>query len=146
MLPRRTTWRPRRLTRRWAKPSTRVLPAKEKKALTAADKTYTKAKRATKSKLATLKKAARPTLTVAKVKDKRVVAKWKKVAGASGYEVSVSTSKSKTKVVAELGSTAKQKVVKVKSAKKRQYVKVRAIVKVGGKTVYSAWSKTRASK
>jgi len=83
---------------------------------------------------------------VAKVKDKRVVAKWKKVAGASGYEVSVSTSKSKTKVVAELGSTAKQKVVKVKSAKKRQYVKVRAIVKVGGKTVYSAWSKTRASK
>ena len=117
-----------------------VYPKSEKAALDKATDAYDKALDKTQSKLSTLKKSLRPSVVSAKRKGKKTTVKWKKKSGAAGYQISVSTKKGKTKIVANAGKKKTKATVKVKKAKK-QYVKVRAYVKVNGKKVYGKWSK-----
>lgn len=74
---------------------------------------------------------------------------WKKVSGASGYQIQYSTNKkfksgNKT-YTAKKGSTTSATVKKLKS-KKTYYVRVRAYKSINGKKVYSAWSKVKSVK
>jgi hypothetical protein len=66
----------------------------------------------------------------------------KKVTGATGYEICVSTSKSFAKN-ATVTATAKKTSLTVKKLKagKEYFVKARAYRTVGGKKVYGSWSK-----
>ena len=76
-----------------------------------------------------------------KVKKKKTVTiQWKKVKGAKGYQLQYAVSKKfkKTKTI----KTGKTKYVWKKGKKgKIYYVRVRAYVVKGKKTVYSKWSK-----
>lgn len=97
--------------------------------------------------------SVRPTLTnpqvTAKAKEKKQIkVSWKKVKGASGYEIYRSTSaKGKYKKVKTIksGSTCSFTNKKLKS-KKTYYYKVRAYRMVKNKKVYSGKSKAVAQK
>jgi len=88
--------------------------------------------------------------TTVKVKagTKKATITWKKVSGASGYEIYRSTKKSKgfkkVKTVAK-GSTVKLVNKKLK-AKKTYYYKIRAYRTVSGKKVYGAYSSVKSVK
>ena len=73
---------------------------------------------------------------------KKLTVTWKKVSGASGYQIQYGTKKDFSKVTKK---TVKKGTVKatLKSlkAKKTYYVRVRAYKKVNKKTYYSAWVK-----
>jgi len=70
----------------------------------------------------------------AKKKGKGVQLTWKKVKGASGYEISASSKKNgKYKRIARIGKKCKYKV---KKAKSKKYFKVRAFGKQGGIRYY----------
>ena len=73
---------------------------------------------------------------------------WKKVSGASGYEVQYSTSSkfksSKTASVSK-GSTTKITIKKLTSGK-TYYFKVRAYTKTTSGTVYGDWSSVKSVK
>lgn len=77
-------------------------------------------------------------------KGRKISLKWKKVSGASGYQISYSTSskfkKSKTKSVTLKKASTKSKVLKGLKKKKIYYVRVRAFTKYGGKKYYGAYS------
>lgn len=106
---------------------------------------YNKAKGRSKQALTTLKKAAKPKKPTAKRSGKKVKVKWKKIKGVSGYQISVSPKKSKTKVVATTGAKTLKKTIRIRKSKK-QYVKVRSYMKINGKRVYSSWSAVKATK
>lgn len=78
-------------------------------------------------------------------KSKKAVISWKKVTGASGYQIVYSTSKKfkskKTKNVTKATVT----LSKLKK-KKTYYIKVRAYTKVNGKKVYGKWSTVKKVK
>ena len=115
-----------------------VYPAAEAKA-------YNKAKAAKDSVLSKLKSAAKPAKPTAKRSKKKVTVKWKKKSSVSGYQISVSPSKGKTKIIATVKGNKTKKTVKISKAKK-QYVKVRSYINVSGTTVYSSWSKVKKTK
>lgn len=73
---------------------------------------------------------------------KKLVLKWKKVKGASGYQIIVAKDKkfrkSKKMFVVKKASLITKKI---KYTKKMKYVKIRAYVKKSGKTVYGSYSK-----
>lgn len=79
----------------------------------------------------------------AKRKKKTITLSWKKVKGASGYQITVAKDKkfrkSKKNIKITKGS-AKSK--KIKFTSKTKYVRIRAYVKKNGKTVYGSYSKT----
>ncbi|MBE6719975.1 MAG: fibronectin type III domain-containing protein [Ruminococcaceae bacterium] len=90
-----------------------------------------------------IKNAAISKLTAGK---KQFTAKWKKVAGTTGYEIQYSTSAKMTKaktVKVNGGAKTSVKVAKLLS-KKKYYVRIRAVKKVGKKTYYGNWSKAKA--
>lgn len=91
-------------------------------------------------KIATLPKA--PTLT-GKAGTKSVVLTWKKITGATGYVVYMSTSKSGSyKKVSTITKAATVKAtIKNLTSKKKYYFKIKAYTKAATKTVYSADSK-----
>lgn len=72
---------------------------------------------------------------------KRITVRWHKIAGAGGYSISISTRKSRTRIVKTLKGSAKVKYTK-KGLKRGRiyYVKVRAYRKTGRKKVYGSWS------
>ncbi|MDO5335690.1 MAG: Ig-like domain-containing protein, partial [Coriobacteriia bacterium] len=72
-------------------------------------------------------------------------AKWKKVAGAKGYQLRWSTKPSMKGSKAALTKACSKKVTKLKK-KKRYYVQVRSYKVVGGKTYWSGWSKKKSVK
>lgn len=88
-----------------------------------------------------------------KAKKKGIKVSWKKVSGASGYQIQYSLNKKfkkgkkyKTKsVLVKKGKTTKKVLKKLKS-KKTYYVRVRAYVVVNGVKKFSAWSKKKKVK
>lgn len=80
-----------------------------------------------------------------KAKKKALQASWKKVSGASGYEIWCSTSKKFQKKSVKTTKKTKLTIGKRK-AKKVYFVKVRAYTVKSGKKVYGAWSKTMKKK
>lgn len=92
----------------------------------------------------TLKKISTPKIT--KSSSKKVKVSWTNINGESGYQISQSTSKNKTKIVSTYTTTsAKSKTIKA-TKKKTYYYKVRAFVKVGKKVYYGPWSTVKSYK
>lgn len=87
-------------------------------------------------------KPAAPKITVKSSKAKQAVISWKKISGASGYEVYRSTkAKSGFKKVAD---TKKLKYTNTKlTSKRRYYYRVRAYRTVNGTKIYSSYSTTK---
>ena len=86
-----------------------------------------------------------PSIKVKSVKKGRVDISWKKISGASGYEIYVSADKSKgykKKAVVKKQKTVKTSVKGLKS-KKKYYVKIRAYRTVDKKKVYGSYSKIK---
>lgn len=88
------------------------------------------------------------TLKSVKGKKKAALVKWKKVTGASGYQIQYS--KDKTFKSGIKSSTVKKgstlsKTIKIKK-KGRYYFRVRAYKKVADTKVYGNWSKTKSGK
>lgn len=95
-------------------------------------------------------KGFRPTPAKTKIKTKagkkKLTVSWKKVKGASKYQVSISTSKKKTKIVKTLPVSKKSyKKTKLKKGKK-YYVKVRVYRTVNKTKVYGGWSSIKTVK
>ena len=89
----------------------------------------------------------KPVLKVKKKSKTSFQASWKKVNGASGYELQYSLKKkSGFKTVTLNKKNAKNYVKKGLKAKKTYYVRLRAYRKVKSKKVRGAWSKVRAVK
>ena len=81
-------------------------------------------------------------VTISSVKPgkKQLTVKYKKVTGASGYQIAYSTSKSKGFKYITINSKRASKVIKKLKSKKKYYVKVRAYKTVGKKKYYGAYS------
>ena len=80
-------------------------------------------------------------------KSKAFAAKWKKQsAQTTGYQIRYATNSklSKAKTVTVKKNSTTSITVKKLSAKKKYYVQVRTYKKVGSKTYYSDWSKTKS--
>ena len=92
--------------------------------------------------LTTTTKTNTPVISIIKAKRKKITVKFKKVSGASGYQIQYSTDKKFKKnnktVIASKNSTSKT-ISKLKS-KKKCYVRIRAYRTVNGKKVYSSYS------
>lgn len=83
--------------------------------------------------------------SVYNAKGKKLKAYWKKNSSISGYQLQYGTSKQFTNCKTVTLKSAKYTgAVRTKLSKgKTYYVRIRTYKKVGGKTYYSAWSKTR---
>lgn len=91
-------------------------------------------------------------MTLSKVKSlkkKTIQIVWKKLAGASGYQIKLATNKKMTKgkktVTVKKAATTKKTIKKLKAGKK-YYVRIRAYEIVSGKKVYSKWSTVKIVK
>jgi len=98
--------------------------------------------------LTTTTKTKTPSITKMTAGRKKATAKWKKVTGATGYEVYMSTKKSSG--YKKIGTTTKNSKVtytktKLKS-RKTYYFKIRTYRTVNGKKVYSSYSKVKSVK
>ena len=92
----------------------------------------------------TLKKVKLSAVT--KADSKKVTVKWTNIAGESGYQISKSTSKTKTSIVSTYSTTSgKSKTVSTTKGK-TYYYKVRAYCVVDGKKIYGPWSAVKAYK
>ncbi len=84
----------------------------------------------------------------AKTAKKSINLSWKKVSGASGYQIQYSQKKNmkgaKKKTVN--GSKKTKATIKKLKSKKTYYVRIRAYKKVNGKTQYSKWSSKKTVK
>jgi len=93
-------------------------------------------------------KTSTPKISKLSTKSKKATVQWKKISGASGYEVYMATSKkgkySKIKTVTK-GTTVKYTKSKLKK-KKKYYFKVRAYKKINGKKIYSSYSSIKSIK
>jgi len=94
----------------------------------------------------TLKKVTQNSVKLYSKKNSKVKVNWVNIAGETGYEISKSTKKTGTNVVATVKSTsAKSKVLTVKKGK-TYYYKVRAYKLVDGTRVYGPWSAVKSYK
>ena len=86
-----------------------------------------------------------PKLTSVKRKaGTKAVIRWKKAAGADGYEIQMSTSKNKGFKKIKKGLAGKNTFTKKGlSRNKNYYFRIRSYRKVNGKYSYSAWSKVK---
>lgn len=94
-------------------------------------------------------KIAAPTILKAKKNGTRTLkVAWKKVRGASGYEIWCSSKKSFKSGVKKKKVKASVKSVKIKKLKKSKewYVRIRSCKKVSGKKIFSSWSKVKKVK
>jgi len=87
-------------------------------------------------------------VTISSVKPgkKQFTVKYKKVTGASGYQIAYSTSKSKGFKYITVNSKTASKVIKKLKSKKNYYVKVRAYKTAGKKKYYGAYSNIKSVK
>jgi molybdopterin converting factor small subunit len=82
------------------------------------------------------------TAKLSTVKKTSMKVSWKKISGASGYQVQYSTSSKFKKTVTVKVSSKKTAATITKLKKnKKYYVRVRGYKKASGKTTYSSWSK-----
>ena len=97
-----------------------------------------------KGKTVTVKKTA---LSSAKKSGTSLKLKWKKVSGATGYEIQYSTSSKfkSAKTVKVKGAGKVSKTIKGVKKDKTYYVRVRSYKTVNGGTVKSGWVKTKIS-
>ena len=92
----------------------------------------------------TLKKVSTP--TVSKYNSSKVKVSWTNINGESGYEISISTSKTGTNIVSRYSTTTgKTKTLSVKKGK-TYYYKVRAYKVVNNKRIYAPWSSVKSYK
>lgn len=70
----------------------------------------------------------------------KVKVSWSNIAGESGYQISKSTSKTKTSIVKTVASTSATYSTVTATKGKTYYYKVRAYKTVNGKKVYGPWS------
>lgn len=93
-------------------------------------------------------KTLTPSISSIKSAKKAATVKWKKISGASGYEIYMSTSKNgkytRKKTITN-GKTISSKVTGLKS-KKNYYFKIRTYKTVAGKKIYSSFSKVKSVK
>lgn len=97
----------------------------------------------------TTNKPATVTTNKPKAKKSSVVATWKPINNADGYEVQVATDKKfkkNKKTVTVAKQNASKKTVKKLKAKKKYFVRVRAYKIVDGKKSYGKWSKIKSVK
>lgn len=91
---------------------------------------------------------AKPTLTAKKAASRKIRLSWKKVAGASGYEIQRASSKNgkyKTIKTIKKGTTKTYTNTKLKK-KKKYYYRIRAYRKVNGTKVYGPFSPVKYAK
>ena len=94
----------------------------------------------------TLKKVTQNSVKLYSRSKSKIKVRWSNIAGETGYEISKSTRKSGTNVVATVKSTsASSKVLTVKKGK-TYYYKVRAYKLVDGTRVYGPWSAVKSYK
>lgn len=98
--------------------------------------------------LETATKTKTPSISKATAGKKKVTLKWKKVSGATGYEVYMSTSKSKGyKKIATNTKNSKVSYTKTNlKSKKKYYFKIRTYKTVAGKKIYSSYSSVKSVK
>ena len=100
------------------------------------------------SSIKTSTQTKKPSISKLTTKSKKVTIKWKKVSGASGYQIYMATSKngnySKIKTITK-GSTTSYTKSKLKKNKK-YYFKIRTYRTVDGKKVYSSYSSIKSIK
>lgn len=91
---------------------------------------------------------AKATLSKVTAGSKSATPSWKKVSGASGYEVMYSTSSkfSSSKTAAVSKSSSTKTTIKKLTKGKKYYFKVRAYKTVDSKKVYGAWSAVKSVK
>lgn len=92
-----------------------------------------------------IKKAKIMKLT-AKAKGKKINVTWKKISGATGYQLMSATNKKFTKNKKTVNAKKNRVTLKKLKSKKKYFVKVRAFKKVNGKKVYGIWSKVVSKK
>ena len=91
----------------------------------------------------TLKRVSTP--KIAKYNSKKVKLSWSKVTGASGYQISRSTSSTGTTIIKTMSSSYSS--ITIDTAKnKTYYYKVRCYVVVNNKKIYAPWSYVRTYK
>lgn len=78
-----------------------------------------------------------------KAGEKKVTVKWSKVTGGVKYQLAIAKKGGKHKNYTVSGTS---KTIKKLTSKKTYQVKVRAFKKVGSKTYYGGWSKTKTVK
>ncbi len=89
----------------------------------------------------TAKKPAKVKAVKAKAKKKKLNVSWKKVNGATGYEVMYATNNKFTKNKKTVKVKKNKVTIKRLKSKKKYFVKVRAYKKANGTTYYGKWSK-----
>lgn len=99
----------------------------------------------------TVKAPAKTTVKLSKAKKTSIKVSWKKVSGASAYQIQYSTSKNfKNAKTVKVSAKSASKVLKKLKKNKKYYVRVRSYktVKANNKNtnVYSAWSAKKALK
>lgn len=116
-------------------------------ALSGHEKNTSTATATTGTKTVTVKAPAKVKIKSAKrTSAKKAKIKINKVTGASGYQISYSTSKKYTKKATTTLKTRKTTYTLKKLKNKKYYVKVRAYKLSGNKTVYGKWSATKTIK
>ena len=91
-------------------------------------------------------KTAAPSINVTAGK-KQAKITWKKVAGSTGYEVYMSTSKNGSYKKIKTATSKSTSYSKTKLTKgKKYFFKVKAYSKINGKKVYSNWSTVKSVK
>ena len=100
------------------------------------------------STLSTATKTKTPKISKITSKSKKATISWKKVSGASGYQIYMATSKkgkySKVKTITS-GKTVKYTKGSLKK-KKTYYFKIRTYKTVSGKKIYSSYSSVKSIK
>jgi len=102
----------------------------------------------TANKVSTFKAVAkRITAKVASGRKKAKVV-WKRISGASGYQIRYSLKKNMkgSKIVKVAGAKKTSKIIKKLTAKKKYYFQIRAYKVIKGKTYYGSWSAKKTVK